>query len=108
MNKTKDMLTNAIFKDSIPKGASLNEDSIKVYYLEVDINGNTTRGAEVNKKDYELTSSSDALNIAFKGETNKAYQIEYATKIIDESVTSFKNNAKVSSDNQKMYLPMQL
>ncbi|MGE6538904.1 SpaA isopeptide-forming pilin-related protein [Bacillus luti] len=101
MNKTKDMLTNAIFKDSIPKGASLNEDSIKVYYLEVDINGNTTRGAEVNKKEYELTSSSDALNIAFKGETNKAYQIEYATKIIDESVTSFKNNAKVSSDNQK-------
>ncbi|HDR6309355.1 TPA: collagen-binding protein, partial [Bacillus cereus] len=101
MNKTKDTLTNAVFQDNIPKGASLNEDSIKVYYLEVDINGKTTRGAEVPKEEYELTSSSDKLNIAFKKETNKAYEIEYATKITDESVTSFKNNAKVSSKNQK-------
>ncbi|MDM5270329.1 SpaA isopeptide-forming pilin-related protein [Bacillus wiedmannii] len=100
MNKTKDKLTNAVFQDNIPNGASLNEDSIKVYYLEVDINGKTTRGAEVPKEEYELTSSSDKLNIAFKQETNKAYEIEYATKITDESVTSFKNNAKVSSDNQ--------
>ncbi|WHY29158.1 SpaA isopeptide-forming pilin-related protein [Bacillus wiedmannii] len=101
MNKTKDKLTNAVFQDNIPNGASLNEDSIKVYYLEVDINGKTTRGAEVPKEEYELTSSSDKLNIAFKKETNKAYQIEYATKITDESVTSFKNEAKVSSKNQK-------
>ncbi|WP_242257417.1 SpaA isopeptide-forming pilin-related protein, partial [Bacillus cereus group sp. BfR-BA-01379] len=101
MNKTKDKLTNAVFQDDIPKGTSLNEDSIKVYYLEVDINGNTTRGAEVPKEEYELTSSSDKLNIAFKNETSKAYEIEYATKITDESVTSFKNNAKVSSKNQK-------
>ncbi|MFV8518484.1 SpaA isopeptide-forming pilin-related protein [Bacillus sp. SBS7] len=100
MNKTKDKLTNAVFQDEIPKGTSLNEDSVKVYYLEVDINGKTTRGAEVPKEEYELTSSSDKLNIAFKKETNKAYEIEYATKITDESVTSFKNNAKVSSDNQ--------
>ncbi|MGH0423600.1 SpaA isopeptide-forming pilin-related protein [Bacillus pretiosus] len=100
MNKTKDKLTNAVFQDNIPNGASLNEDSIKVYYLEVDINGKTTRGAEVPKEEYELTSSSDKLNIAFKKETNKAYEIEYATKITDESVTTFKNNAKVTSDNQ--------
>ncbi|MGH1297401.1 SpaA isopeptide-forming pilin-related protein [Bacillus pretiosus] len=101
MNKTKDKLTNAVFQDNIPNGASLNEDSIKVYYLDVDINGKTTRGAEVPKEEYELTSSSDKLNISFKKETNKAYAIEYATKITDESVTSFKNNAKVSSKNQK-------
>ncbi|MGM2607849.1 SpaA isopeptide-forming pilin-related protein [Bacillus cereus group sp. BceL008] len=101
MNKTKDKLTNAVFQDDIPNGASLNEDSIKVYYLEVDINGKTTRGAEVPKEEYEFTSSSNKLNIAFKKETNKAYEIEYATKITDESVTSFKNNAKVSSKNQK-------
>ncbi|WP_259416567.1 SpaA isopeptide-forming pilin-related protein [Bacillus toyonensis] len=100
MNKTKDILTNAVFQDNIPNGASLNEDSIKVYELEVDINGNTTRGAEVSKEEYTLTSSSDKLNIAFKNETKKAYQIEYATKITDESVTSFKNEAKVSSKNQ--------
>ncbi|PRT39072.1 SpaA isopeptide-forming pilin-related protein [Bacillus wiedmannii] len=100
MNKTKDKLTNAVFQDNIPNGASLNEDSIKVYYLEVDINGKTTRGVEVPKEEYELTSSSDKLNIAFKKETNKAYEIEYATKITDESVTTFKNNAKVTSDNQ--------
>ncbi|ONH01754.1 SpaA isopeptide-forming pilin-related protein [Bacillus cereus] len=101
MNKTKDKLTNAVFQDDIPNGAILNEDSIKVYYLEVDINGKTTRGAEVPKEEYELTSSSNKLNIAFKKETNKAYEIEYATKITDESITSFKNNAKVSSKNQK-------
>ncbi|EJR28740.1 SpaA isopeptide-forming pilin-related protein, partial [Bacillus cereus] len=100
MNKTKDKLTNAVFQDDIPNGASLNEGSIKVYYLEVDINGKTTRGAEVPKEEYVLTSSSDKLNIAFKKETNTAYEIEYATKVTDESVTSFINSAKVSSDNQ--------
>ncbi|MEC3434879.1 collagen binding domain-containing protein, partial [Bacillus cereus] len=100
MNKTKDILTNAVFQDNIPNGANLNEDSIKVYELEVDINGKTTRGAKVSKEEYTLTSSSDKLNIAFKNETKKAYQIEYATKITDESVTSFKNEAKVSSKNQ--------
>ncbi|QWH20291.1 LPXTG cell wall anchor domain-containing protein [Bacillus mycoides] len=101
MNKAKDRLTNAVFQDNIPNGASLDEDSIKVYELEVDINGNTTRGVEVSKEEYTLTSSSNKLNIAFKSETKKAYQIEYATKITDESVTSFKNEAKVTSDNQK-------
>ncbi len=40
MNKDKKIsLQNAVFQDDIPNGASLNEDSIKVYYLEVDING---------------------------------------------------------------------
>ncbi|MGH0543620.1 SpaA isopeptide-forming pilin-related protein, partial [Bacillus cereus] len=101
MNKTKDKLTNAVFQDDIPNGASLNEDSIKVYYLEVDINGKTTRSTEVPKEEYELTSSPNKLNIAFKKETNKAYEIEYATKITDEKVTSFTNKAKVSSKNQK-------
>ena len=71
MNKTKDILTNAVFQDNIPNGANLNEDSIKVYELEVDINGKTTRGAKVSKEEYTLTSSSDKLNIAFKNETKK-------------------------------------
>ncbi|EJP86525.1 SpaA isopeptide-forming pilin-related protein [Bacillus cereus] len=102
MNKTKDTLKNAVFKDNIPQGTSLNKDSIKVYYLEVDVNGNATRGAEADPADYKITSSdSSKLEIAFKNNISKAYQIEYATKITDENVTKFQNNVTITSDNQK-------
>ncbi|WP_116777652.1 SpaA isopeptide-forming pilin-related protein [Bacillus thuringiensis] len=102
MNKTQDTLKNAIFKDSIPQGTNLNKDSIKVYYLEVDVNGNVTRGAEAEPTDYNIISSDGSkLEIAFKDSINKAYQIEYATKITDENIKSFRNNVTITSDNQK-------
>ncbi|KAB2459055.1 SpaA isopeptide-forming pilin-related protein [Bacillus sp. CH140a_4T] len=102
MNKTKETLKNAVFKDNIPQGTSLNKDSIKVYYLEVDVNGNTTRGKEADPADYKIISSDGSkLEIAFKDSINKAYQIEYATKITDENVKSFQNNVTITSDNQK-------
>ncbi|TCJ81293.1 UNVERIFIED_ORG: LPXTG-motif cell wall-anchored protein [Bacillus cereus] len=102
MNKTKETLKNAVFKDNIPQGTSLNKDSIKVYYLEVDVNGNTTRGKEADPADYKIISSDGSkLEIAFKDAINKAYQIEYATKITDENVKSFQNNVTITSDNQK-------
>ena len=83
MNKTQDTLKNAIFKDNIPQGTNLNKDSIKVYYLEVDVNGNVTRGAEAEPTDYNIISSDGSkLEIAFKDSINKAYQIEYATKLL--------------------------
>ncbi|PFL66625.1 collagen-binding protein [Bacillus cereus] len=102
MNKTKDTLKNAVFKDSIPQGTSLNKDSIKVYYLEVDVNGNVTRGTEAEPTDYNIISSDGSkLEIAFKDSINRAYQIEYATKITDENIKSFRNNVTITSDNQK-------
>ncbi|PEG14922.1 collagen-binding protein [Bacillus toyonensis] len=102
MNKTKDKLINAVFKDTIPQGTSLNKNSIKVYYLEVDVNGNATRGAEANLADYKITSSDGSkLEIAFKDNIDKAYQIEYTTKITDENVENFQNNVTITSDNQK-------
>ncbi|MFD6506157.1 SpaA isopeptide-forming pilin-related protein [Bacillus sp. NPDC060175] len=102
MNKTKDKLINAVFKDTIPQGTNLNKDSIKVYYLEVDVNGNATRGAEADPADYKITSSDGSkLEIAFKDNIDKAYQIEYTTKITDENVENFQNNVTITSDNQK-------
>ncbi|MED2038019.1 SpaA isopeptide-forming pilin-related protein [Bacillus wiedmannii] len=102
MNKTKDTLKNAVFKDNIPQGTSLNKDSIKVYYLEVDVNGNVMRGAEAEPTDYNIISSDGSkLEIVFKDSINKAYQIEYATKITDENIKSFRNNVTITSDNQK-------
>ncbi|PGB55303.1 SpaA isopeptide-forming pilin-related protein, partial [Bacillus anthracis] len=101
MNKTKDTLKNAVFKDNIPQGTSLNKDSIKVYYLEVDVNGNATRGQEADPTDYKIISSDGSkLEIAFKDSIKKAYQIEYVTKITDENVKSFQNNVTITSDNQ--------
>ncbi|MED1610814.1 SpaA isopeptide-forming pilin-related protein [Bacillus paranthracis] len=102
MNKTKDTLKNAVFKDNIPQGTSLNKDSIKVYYLEVDVNGNATRGKEADPADYKIISSDGSkLEIAFKENISKAYQIEYVTKITDENVKDFRNNVTITSDNQK-------
>ncbi|MDP7991662.1 SpaA isopeptide-forming pilin-related protein [Bacillus sp. MHSD_36] len=102
MNKTKENLKNAVFKDNIPQGTTLNKDSIKVYYLEVDVNGNATRGKEADPEDYKIISSDGSkLEIAFKENISKAYQIEYATKITDENVKDFRNNVTITSDNQK-------
>ncbi|MGG0300295.1 SpaA isopeptide-forming pilin-related protein [Bacillus albus] len=102
MNKTKETLKNAVFKDNIPQGTSLNKDSIKVYYLEVDVNGNATRGKEADPADYKIISSDGSkLEIAFKDSIKEAYQIEYATKITDENVKSFQNNVTITSDNQE-------
>ncbi|HDR4603426.1 TPA: LPXTG cell wall anchor domain-containing protein [Bacillus cereus] len=101
MNKTKDTLKNTVFKDNIPQGTSLNKDSIKVYYLEVDVNGNATRGKEADPADYKIISSDGSkLEIAFKDSIKKAYQIEYVTKITDENVKNFQNNVTITSDNQ--------
>ncbi|QWG53281.1 LPXTG cell wall anchor domain-containing protein [Bacillus mycoides] len=101
MNKTKDTLTNAVFKDNIPQGTSLNKDSIKVYHLDVDINGNVKRGAEADPSEYKIVSSDGSkLEIAFKDKINQAYQIEYATKITDENATNFRNDVTITSDNQ--------
>ncbi|MDA1610508.1 SpaA isopeptide-forming pilin-related protein [Bacillus cereus] len=101
MNKTKDTLKNAVFKDNIPQGTSLNKDSIKVYYLEVDVNGNATRGKEADPADYKIISSDGSkLEIAFKDSIKEAYQIEYVTKITDENVKNFQNNVTITSDNQ--------
>ncbi|OTW69562.1 collagen-binding protein [Bacillus thuringiensis serovar roskildiensis] len=102
MNKTKENLKNAVFKDTIPQGTILNKDSIKVYYLEVDVNGNATRGKEADPADYKIISSDGSkLEIAFKDSIKEAYQIEYVTKITDENVKSFQNNVTITSDNQK-------
>ncbi len=102
MNKTKDTLKNAVFKDNIPQGTSLNKDSIKVYYLEVDVNGNATRGKEADPADYKIISSDGSkLEITFKDSIKEAYQIEYVTKITDENVKSFQNNVTITSDNQE-------
>ncbi|MCU5484674.1 SpaA isopeptide-forming pilin-related protein, partial [Bacillus cereus] len=101
MNKTKDTLKNTVFKDNIPQGTSLNKDSIKVYYLEVDVNGNATRGKEADPADYKIISSDGSkLEIAFKDSIKEAYQIEYVTKITDENVKNFQNNVTITSDNQ--------
>ncbi len=57
------------FKMIFQMGLVSTKILLEVYYLEVDINGKTTRGAEVPKEEYEFTSSSNKLNIAFQKET---------------------------------------
>ncbi|MFD3450375.1 SpaA isopeptide-forming pilin-related protein [Microbacteriaceae bacterium 4G12] len=102
VNKTKDTLTNVIVKDPMPAGLSLNTNSIKVYHLDVDIDGNTTLGAEADPNEYTIISSNGSnLEIAFKDKINQAYQIQYTTKITDDTVTTFDNTVTVSSDNIK-------
>lgn len=108
MNKTKDILTNAVFQDNIPNGANLNEDSIKVYELEVDINGKTTRGAKVSKEEYTLTSSSDKLNIAFKNETKKHIKLNMRQKLLTKVLLVSKMKQKYPARIKEMYPQMQL
>lgn len=94
VNKKLDQLTNAKVSDEIPEGLKLIPGSIKVYELNVDLNGTATRGAEVN-----VSSPTFPLVLPNK---NKAYQIVYDTEILEKKNASYTNNASVNINGEKI------
>ncbi|RKD25892.1 hypothetical protein BEP19_02895 [Ammoniphilus oxalaticus] len=96
INQNKLLLGKAILTDVLPEGLTLDTSSVKLYKQELDVNGNLTKGIEVN--------GLDASNISYDGNerkfvftmpevdnNNEAFLLVFRTDILDASKSPFKN-----------------
>ncbi|WP_284141505.1 SpaA isopeptide-forming pilin-related protein [Virgibacillus sp. LDC-1] len=103
-NKSLETLQNARLEDPILAGQSLKQDSVKLYYLNTKLNGETSLGSEVNPAEYSIgkTSTGDDFTIDFHQEIKSAYRVVYETMITDEDQATFQNNAKLLADTTEV------
>ncbi|WP_051250352.1 collagen binding domain-containing protein [Paenibacillus harenae] len=99
VNKNLASVANAMVTDPIPSGLSLTTGSVKVYDLNVSIDGTATKGSEVTTGfTIGKINSTDDFTVSFD-KMDKAYRIEFTTAILDGTAASFKNDATLSGDN---------
>lgn len=94
VNKSLNKLDNAVVEDTIGDGLSFDKDSVEVYKLDVDLEGNVKReGEPVPKDKYDVNVAADVLKVEL-GNIDSAYRIVYNTGITDNTKTIFDNKAK--------------
>ncbi|WP_168123404.1 SdrD B-like domain-containing protein [Paenibacillus sp. HB172176] len=90
----------AIIQDSWPSEVELDPSTLKVYNLNVSMNGSITQGSLVDPADYALdltTPGQFAINL---GVTQSAYRVTYKTKVksdapLSETPTTITNTAQL-------------
>ncbi|MCY8994694.1 SpaA isopeptide-forming pilin-related protein [Bacillus inaquosorum] len=99
INKKLDQVKNAKLTESLPEG--LIYRSVKVYELNVNIDGSVSKGNEVSSG-YSVDSKG---NVSFDGTMDSAYRLVYETDIDNSAKPSeggnvtLKNKAAFSGDN---------
>lgn len=104
VNKAMDHLTNAKVTEDFPKGTKYQ--SVKVYRVKVDFDGNVIDGSEelVDPSEYTVDSNG---TVQFKNEIKDTYRLEYTTSIDEEmkpdkgGPVDFINHATLNSDGLK-------
>ncbi|MBA9087806.1 LPXTG-motif cell wall-anchored protein/uncharacterized repeat protein (TIGR01451 family) [Fontibacillus solani] len=105
VNTSLNKIDGAVLSDVLPPGLTLDPNSIRVYNLNVNVKGDPTEGSHVSVTDnvYSLDIEPDgsAFKVIFNQPTiTSAYRIMYSTAVTDdETLTSFKNTAKLSGTN---------
>src|SRR5699024_5442747 len=105
INTTRESLENAILNDPILAGQELILDSIDVKQVEVNLQGAVVEVLDNVAVSYEDKSSVEDLNLEF-GDTDKAYQITFRTKMQEsekdnEGWKSYRNTAYLNSDGKE-------
>lgn len=103
VNTTRDSLENAIVHDPILDGQELILDSIDVKEVEVNLQGGVEEVLDGNVS-FTDNSSEKELNLDF-GDTDKAYQITFRTKMTEaekdnEGWKNYANTAYLNSDGK--------
>lgn len=102
INKSLDTVAGAAVTDTLPAGLTL--ESVTVYQIEVDFDGNVVEGSQTPVDPSEYTVAADGT-VTFKNTIHAAYRIEYTTRIdpekkpADGGTIIFKNEAALSGDN---------
>lgn len=99
INTSLDELDHVVLSDIIQNGQKLVDSSIKVYELNVALNGDKAQGKEITSG-FENRSNELKVEIDF-GSINSAYRVEFITIISDlnwEDEKVFKNEAELIFD----------
>ncbi|CAM3432303.1 collagen binding domain-containing protein [Marinicrinis lubricantis] len=102
VNTVLDSVYGVQVTDTLPSGVQLDADTVKVYNLDVKLNGSTTVGSEVSLAPSAVNISGNQFTVQL-GDISSAYRIEYVTDITDDSgdpELTFENEAVFSGTNQ--------
>ncbi|MGM1048312.1 MAG: collagen binding domain-containing protein [Bacillota bacterium] len=86
-------IEEAVFKDELPDGLKVVKDSIKVYPLEVQLNGSVIPGSQLTTVTPQLNGNGFELKL---GNIDSAYRVEYITEITGTSDETYINKATLS------------
>ncbi|MDQ1913694.1 collagen binding domain-containing protein [Paenibacillus sp. GD4] len=97
VNKVTDVVYGAVVTDELPDGLTLVPNSMKVFELDVKLDGTVIQGAEVNPNDYTIgkTAGNKDFTVTL-GNIAKAYRVAYSTDIVDLQKLTFNNTATFS------------
>src|SRR5699024_841146 len=100
VNTSKEHLTNAVISDVMGENQKLQLDSLELYEVTVDLQGNVVDRKEpaIVLGDMNLSTEQE-LKIAL-GDTNKAYQLIFKSEITDNEGTAYPNTATLDSDGK--------
>lgn len=114
VNDQMGVYSNASVVDELSSGHTLVVDSVKVYRVKRDLDGNPIGDRTlVSVDEYTIDPSSDGFKIDFKDDIKDTYEIEYTTTIEQELVeneTTINNNATITlgDDSSKVNYPIEL
>lgn len=92
-NKGEKPIKGATFKDKLPNGLEIDMNSIKVYKLNVNLDGSVSEGEAFSGSTSNKTA--DGFELDF-GDIDSAYRVKYTTKVTNISDQTYKNEATVS------------
>ncbi|GAK13138.1 collagen binding domain-containing protein [Geomicrobium sp. JCM 19039] len=98
LNKQMKSLDNVALQDPIEDNQALKPDTIRVYELDVNLDGSVSRGNEVPANEFTINDHPFAIEF---GDISKAYRVEFETTITDEEGTNYRNVATLIADNQE-------
>lgn len=100
-NTQLNSIKRAYITDLTPPGLELIKDSIRLYHLQVNIDGSTVVRDPVNTSKYVIETDQSGWVIRFQDDSmNTAYQIQYSTRITGNE-SRFSNTATLSGDGMK-------
>jgi uncharacterized surface anchored protein len=93
VNKSLDTVQDAVMTDPNVEGLS-TPTGVKVYALNVQLDGTVTQGAELDNSQYTVSTTGGVLTVHFTNNPiTSAYRIQYVTDITNLSKSSFTNVA---------------
>lgn len=95
-NKQLKTIEDAVLKDPLQANQQLQPDSIKVYKLDVQLDGSVKQGEEVSPSAYTVQEEPFQINF---GQLKDAYRVEFKTDITDAEGTRYENTAFLAGSN---------
>ncbi|MFP7479764.1 SpaA isopeptide-forming pilin-related protein [Terribacillus saccharophilus] len=95
-NKQLKTIEDAVLKDPLQANQQLQPDSIRVYKLDVQLDGSVRQGEEVSPSAYTVQEEPFQINF---GQLTDAYRVEFKTDITDAEGTRYENTAFLTGSN---------